>query len=53
MRILARFDREKVEAFAEISIALFNLMDPDADFEDGGDTDPNGHEQDAILQAGG
>jgi len=34
MRMLAQFDREKVEAFAEISIALLDMMDGDLD-EDG------------------
>lgn len=34
MRMLARFDRPKVEAFAEISIALLDLIDGDPDLED-------------------
>lgn len=33
MRLLSRFDREKIEAFAEISIALLDLADGDADAE--------------------
>lgn len=34
MRMLARFDRPKVEAFAEISIALLDMIDGDPDRED-------------------
>lgn len=37
MRLLSRFDRRKVEAFAEISIAMLDLMDPDPDLEPNGD----------------
>lgn len=33
MRILSRFDRSKIEAFAEISVALLDLLDGDADEE--------------------
>ena len=33
MRLLAQFDRKKVEAFAEISVALLDLMDGDPDAE--------------------
>lgn len=33
MRLLSRFDRAKVEAFAEISVALLDLIDGDADME--------------------
>ncbi|MBA4007429.1 MAG: hypothetical protein C0486_01450 [Erythrobacter sp.] len=33
MRLLARFDRAKIEAFAEISIALLDLADGDPDAE--------------------
>lgn len=33
MRLLSRFDREKIEAFAEISIALLDLQDGDPDLE--------------------
>jgi len=35
LRLLSRFDRAKVEAFAEISIAMLDLIDPDPDLEDG------------------
>ena len=41
MRMLARFDRKKVEAFAEISIALLDLMDGDPEAEDNGDREPD------------
>jgi hypothetical protein len=34
MRLLARFDRQKLEAFAEISIAMLDLLDPDPEMED-------------------
>lgn len=34
MRLLSRFDRQKVEAFAEVSIALLDLIDGDCDLED-------------------
>jgi hypothetical protein len=37
--MLARFDRPKVEAFAEISIALLDLIDGDPDAEE---DDPQG-----------
>lgn len=33
MRLLSRFDRAKIEAFAEISIALLDLADGDPDAE--------------------
>jgi len=39
MRLLSRFDRQKVEAFAEVSIALLDLIDGDPDLEDGGDAE--------------
>ncbi len=39
MRMLSRFDRQKVEAFAEISIAMLDLLDPEPDLED---DDPSG-----------
>jgi hypothetical protein len=39
MRLLSRFDREKVEAFAEISVALLDLVDGDPDREE---DDPQG-----------
>lgn len=39
MRLLARFDRPKVEAFAEISIALLDLIDGDPDLEEDDDPD--------------
>jgi hypothetical protein len=34
MRLLSRFDRAKVEAFAEVSIALLDLIDGDENLED-------------------
>jgi len=39
MRLLSRFDRDKVEAFAEISVAMLDLIDGDADLEE---DDPQG-----------
>jgi hypothetical protein len=33
MRLLSQFDRQKIEAFAEISIAMLDLMDGDPDDE--------------------
>lgn len=39
LRLMAQFDRGKVEAFAEISIALLDLMDPNPDDEE---DDPSG-----------
>lgn len=33
MRVLSRFDRAKIEAFAEVSIALLDLIDGDPDLE--------------------
>lgn len=33
MHLLARFDRQKVEAFAEVSIALLDLLDGDPDLD--------------------
>jgi hypothetical protein len=46
LRLLSRFDRQKVEAFAEISIALLDLIDPDSDLED---DDPAGQcDEDGI-----
>lgn len=39
MRLLSRFDRQKVEAFAEISIALLDLIDGDPDDEEVGSED--------------
>ncbi len=33
MRLLSRFDRAKVEAFAEVRIALLDLIDGDPDLE--------------------
>lgn len=46
MRMLARFDRPKVEAFAEISIALLDLIDGDPDAEE--DDDPAQCSEDEI-----
>ncbi len=37
LRMLASFDRLKVEAFAEISIAFLDLLDPDPDLENATD----------------
>jgi hypothetical protein len=46
MRLLARFDRPKVEAFAEISIALLDFIDGDPDAEE---DDPTGQcDEDGI-----
>lgn len=46
MRTLARFDQRKVEAFAEVSIALLDLIDGDPDNED---DDPSGQsDEDGI-----
>jgi hypothetical protein len=46
MRMLARFDRPKVEAFAEISIALLDLIDGDPDLEE--DDDPGQCTEDEV-----
>lgn len=37
MRLLSRFDRDKVEAFAEISVAFLDFVDGDPDVELNGD----------------
>lgn len=45
MRLLSQFDREKIEAFAEVSIGLLDLIDGDAALEaepDDEDDDPAG-----------
>lgn len=39
MRLLSQFDRAKIEAFAEISIALLDLQDGDPDLEDNADAE--------------
>lgn len=50
MRLLGSFDRLKVEAFAEISIALLDLIDGDCDIEDAdADREPNGDELDGSM----
>lgn len=49
-RILARFDREQVEAFIEVAIAAMDLFDGDADVELNGDEfDYSGGEDDFCL----
>lgn len=51
LRLLSRFDREKVEAFAEISIAMLDLIDGDPDLED---DDPSGQcDEDEVNTAYG
>lgn len=53
MRLLSSFDRRKVEAFAEISIAMLDLMDPDPDVEANGDElDGAGAEDEFIDHRG-
>lgn len=48
-RMLSRYDREKVEAFVEISISLLDLIDGDADTEANGDElDGTAAEDDCI-----
>lgn len=37
IRMLSRLDRRKVEAFAEVSIALLDIIDGDSDIEQNGD----------------
>ena len=53
MRLLARFDRPKVEAFAEVSIALLDLMDGDPDVELNGDKADGNTSEDDFMDHGG
>ena len=48
MRLLSRFDRTKIEAFAEVSIALLDLIDGDPDLED---DDPAGQMTEDEISA--
>ena len=54
MRMLARYDRAKVEAFVEISISLLDLIDGDPDIELNGDEeDGDLHAEDSFESFGG
>jgi hypothetical protein len=49
MRMLARYDRAKVEAFVEISISLLDLMDGDPDTELNGDETDHCNSEDDFI----
>lgn len=49
MRMLARFDRDKVEAFVEISISLLDLMDGDPDIELNGDETDHTQSEECFI----
>ena len=56
MRMLGRYDRQKIEAFTEISIALLDLWDGDAEAEEDdppGQCDEDEINTDFTLAAGG
>ncbi len=49
LRLLSRFDRHKVEAFIELSIAMLDLIDGDPDLEE---DDPAGQcDEDGVNTA--
>lgn len=52
MRMLARYDRAKVEAFVEISISLLDLMDGDPDVELNGDETDHSFSEDCFIAHG-
>ena len=52
MRMLARYDRAKVEAFVEISISLLDLIDGDPDIELNGDELDGSHCEDCFIDFG-
>lgn len=52
MRMLARYDRAKVEAFVEISISLLDLMDGDPDTEANGDETDHTESEDCFIEHG-
>jgi hypothetical protein len=49
MRMLGRYDREKVEAFVEISISLLDLIDGDADIELNGDETDHTNSEECFI----
>ena len=53
MRMLARYDRAKVEAFVEISISLLDLMDGDPETELNGDETDHTQSEDCFIEHGG
>lgn len=53
MRMLGQFDRAKIEAFAEISVALLDLMDGDPDMEDATDAEDEGLTPAALAYTDG